>query len=84
MWVETGTSKYVLSNLPPQKPLAAMSRRAPSWTLDEAPVRDSPVIGCNSGSIQTSLQTLGSPVVPPPLLLVHDKQESSTSFQYCI
>ena len=42
IWVENSDIK-VLSNLPPQKPLAAMSRRAPSWTLDEAPVRDSPV-----------------------------------------
>ena len=55
--MKTQTSKQVLLNLPPQKPLAAMSRRAPSWTLDEAPVSDSPVIGCNYGSVQTSLHT---------------------------
>ena len=53
------TSKYVLSNQPPQKPLAAMSRHASSWVLAVAPARTPPVIGCRSGSMQTSLQTSG-------------------------
>ena len=34
-----------------------MSRRAPFWALEVAPVRTSLVIGCRSGSMQTSLQT---------------------------
>ncbi len=44
--LKTLTSKYVRSNLPPQKPLAAMSRRAPSCTFEEAPLSVSPVMGC--------------------------------------
>ena len=51
------TSENVLSNRPPQKPLAAMSSRAPSCAFEVAPVRTFPVIGCRSGSMQTSLQT---------------------------
>ena len=43
---------------PPQKPLAAMSRCAPSWEFEEALVRTSPVRGCRSGSMQTSEQTV--------------------------
>ncbi len=51
------TSKRVLSYLPSQKPFAAISKRAPSWVLEEAPLRCSPVIGCRSGSTHTSLHT---------------------------
>ena len=55
--LNTLTSKYVFSNRLTQKPMAAMSRRVPSCLLDEAPVRISPVTGCSSDSVQTSLQT---------------------------
>ena len=39
------------SNWPPQKQLAAISSRAPSWAFDVEHVRASPVTGCRSGSI---------------------------------
>ena len=44
----------------PQNPFTAMSSLAPSSVIAEEPVRVSPVIGCNAGSIQTSLQTSDS------------------------
>ena len=57
MRIENSDIKICSFNRPPQKPLAAMSRCAPSWALEVAPMRTSPVIGCRSGSMQTSLQT---------------------------
>ena len=57
MKVENSDIKVCFLNRPPQKPLAAMSKRAPSFALQVALVRNSPVIGCRSGSMQTSLQT---------------------------
>ncbi len=66
---------YVRSNLPPQKPLAAMSRRAPSCTFEEAPLSVSLVIGCRVGSVQTLLQTS----VKPPLGMIGRDQLRSLS-----
>ncbi len=43
--LKTLTSKYVLSNVPPRTPLAAMSSLAPAWALALAPLRTSPVMG---------------------------------------
>ena len=42
---------------PPHSPLVVMSRRAPSWLLEVAPWRCSPVTGCKCGSMHTLLQT---------------------------
>ena len=33
--LKTRTSRYVLSNRPPQKPLATTSRQAPSWVMKD-------------------------------------------------
>ena len=41
----------------PQKPLATMSKRAPSWMFEEAPEKTSPVRGWRFGSTRTSWQT---------------------------
>ncbi len=58
--LNTLTSKYVFLWRPPQHPLAAMSSRAPSWLIEEAPESISPVRGCRGGSTLTSWQTLVS------------------------
>ncbi len=55
--VKYSNVKVSRSNVPPPKPLAAMSSRAPSWRLAEAPLRASCETGCNSGSVQTLLHT---------------------------
>ena len=49
-----------LITTPPQKPLAAMSSLAPSSVIIEALLKISPIIGCNGGSMQTSVQTSDS------------------------
>ncbi len=50
-------SKKALSCLPPQKPQAATSNRAPSVAIALAPFKASPDSGCRCGSTQTSWQT---------------------------
>ena len=60
--LNTLTSKKVLSKVPPQNPFAAMSSRAPSWRLAEAPVKVLFDTGCNPGSIHTSWHTSVSKV----------------------
>ena len=72
-------SKKVLSNQPPQNPLAAISRRAPSWVLDEVHVRASPVSGCNSGSTQTSLQTSVNRLVVRSLSHLHGQERACST-----
>ena len=47
------TSHNDLSCLLPQNPFMAISSLAPSSTIDEAPLINSPVRGCKSGSIDT-------------------------------
>ena len=42
--LKTLTSKNVRSKRLPQNPSAAISRRAPSWTLAEAPAKASPLM----------------------------------------
>ena len=55
--LKTLTSINDLSKRPPQKPLTAMSRRAPWEVFAVALDIDSPSIGCNSGSTLTSWLT---------------------------
>ncbi len=56
--LNTRTSKYVFSKWLPQKPFAAISRRAPSVVMAEAAPEDgSPVMGCKSGLIETLWHT---------------------------
>ena len=54
--LKTLTSKKALSKELPQNPWATMSRRAPSFLLVEAPSRDSLVMGCKVGSVETPWQ----------------------------
>ncbi len=52
--------EYLMSNLsclPPQKPQAATSNRAPSVAIAVAPFKTSPYSGCKCGSTQMSWQT---------------------------
>ena len=51
------TSKKIWSYLPPQKPLATMSKRSPSWMFEETPEKTSLVRGWRFGSTRTSWQT---------------------------
>ena len=55
--LKTLTSKKVRSYRLPQRPLAAMSRRAPSWVFADTPDSCSLVMGCRCGSTLTSLHT---------------------------
>ena len=55
--LNTLTSRNILSSLPPQKPLAAMSNLAPSSVFAVRLVIVSVVISCRSGSTLTSLHT---------------------------
>ena len=49
--LNTLTSMKVFSKVPPQNPFAAMSSRAPSWQLAEAPIRALFITGCKPGLI---------------------------------
>ena len=60
--LNTWTLKNVLSYLPPQNPLAAISSLAPSWWLAVAPTRVSPGAHCKPGSMHTSWHTSVSKV----------------------
>ena len=55
--LKTLTSKKVRSYRLPQRPLAAMSRWAPSWVFADTPDSCSLVMGCRCGSTLTSLHT---------------------------
>ena len=55
--MNTRTSRKVLSCLPPQKPLAAMSSLAPSVVIADRPDSTSLDTSCRSGSTWTSWHT---------------------------
>lgn len=57
MWIEDANVKKCSFKRPPQKPFAAVSRRAPSWVFEVALEKIFPDNGYSSGSMQTSLHT---------------------------
>jgi len=66
--LKTRTSIKHLSDLPPQNPFAAISKRAPSRVLEVAREKSSGLLtGCNSGSTHTWKQTSVSKVAVRPL-----------------